>query len=234
MVSLRNIINKNQIPLKLKIRFAKYTDLKNIVDIYNQAIQAGNATADINEVNYNERENWFLEHSSDKYPIYVIELNNNIIGWGSISPYRKGREGLKETAEISYYLDYNFHGQGYGRKLIEFMIADCKRLGIKNLIALLLEINQVSIVILEKIGFTKWGFMPDVVNLEGVRCGHLIYGKKVVEENEMYTKINESKPQYFNLICFIRNRIVKILRRKKSSGLSCLHYGRKTSKCQGL
>ena len=161
------------------IRFSKYTDLKKIIDIYNQAIKAGNATADTKELNYNDREEWFFEHCNDKYPIYVIELTNTIIGWGSISPYRKGREGLKETAELSYYLDYGYHGQGYGKKLIEFMITDCKRLGIKNLFALLLEINQRSSLILEGFGFSKWGFMPDVVNINGKKCGHIMYGKKL-------------------------------------------------------
>lgn len=82
-------------------------------------------------------------------------MTNTIIGWESISPYRKGREGLNETAEISYYLDYDYHGQGYGKKLIEFMITDCKRLGIKNLFALLLEINKRSRLILEGFGFSK-------------------------------------------------------------------------------
>lgn len=167
----------------MKIRLAEYKDLKDIITIYNQAIKAENATADTKELQRNDRESWFLEHSSDKYPIYIIELNSTIIGWGSISPYRKGREGLKETAEISYYLDYNYHGQGFGKNLIEYMISDCKRLGIKNLIALLLEINKRSSQILEGFGFLKWGFLPDVVNLNGVRCGHLIYGKKVDIEN---------------------------------------------------
>ena len=167
----------------MKVRFAEYKDLKDIINIYNQAIKAGNSTADIKELKRNDREDWFLEHDNDYYPIYVIELNDTIIGWGSISPYRKGREGLKETAEISYYLDYNYHGQGYGKRLITYMIADCKRLGIKNLFALLLDINKRSSLILEGFGFSKWGFMPDVVNLKGVRCGHLIYGKKVGAEN---------------------------------------------------
>ena len=62
------------------------------------------------------------------------------------------------------------------------MIADCNRLGIKNLFALLLEVNKKSSLILERFGFKKWGFMPDVVNLYGVRCGHLIYGRKVDTE----------------------------------------------------
>jgi phosphinothricin acetyltransferase len=168
----------------LNIRFSENKDLKDIINIYNQAVKAGNATADTLELKDNDRINWFLEHTNDKYPIYILELNNSVIGWGSISPYRKGREGLKETAEISYYLNYNYHGKGYGKKLIEFMMADCKRLGIKNLVALLLEINKKSSQILEGFGFSRWGFLPDIVNLNGVRCGHLIYGKKVGVENE--------------------------------------------------
>jgi L-amino acid N-acyltransferase YncA len=95
-----------------------------------------------------------------------------------------GREGSKETAEISYYLDYNFHGQGLGKRLIEYMMADCRRLDIKNIFAILLDINKTSSLILEKFGFVKWGFMPDVINLNGLRCGHLIYGKKVDTEIE--------------------------------------------------
>jgi phosphinothricin acetyltransferase len=70
----------------LKIRFAEYKDLEDIISIYNQAIKAENATADIKELNINDRENWFFEHNNDKYPIYLIELKNTIIGWGSISP----------------------------------------------------------------------------------------------------------------------------------------------------
>lgn len=163
----------------MNIRFAEHKDLKDIIDIYNQAIKAGNATADIKEFKSNDRVDWLLEHNNHKYPIYILELNHTIIGWGSLSPYRKGREGLKETAEISYYLNYKYHGQGYGKILIRYMIEDCKRLGIKNLLALLLEINKKSSLILEGFGFSKWGFMPDVVNLKGVRCGHLIYGKKI-------------------------------------------------------
>lgn len=163
----------------MKIRFAEFVDLKSIIGIYNQAINAGNATADLIELDPNDRKEWFLEHDKDKYPIYVLVSDKNVIGWGSLSPYRKGRGGLRETAEISYYLDYNYHGLGYGKMLMEYIIDDCKRLGIKNLFALLLETNKASIIILEKFGFTKWGFMPDVVNLNGVSCGHLIYGKKV-------------------------------------------------------
>ena len=165
----------------MKIRLAKINDLRPIIDIYNQAIHAGNATADLKELTVDERIDWFKEHSENEYPIYVVEKGNKIIGWGSLSPYRKRREGLKTAAEISYYIDYHYHDLGYGKKLIAYMINDCKRLGIKNIIAMLLEINELSILILEKFGFTKWGFMPNVADINGIICGHVIYGKHIYE-----------------------------------------------------
>lgn len=127
---------------------------------------------------------WFLEHDQN-YQIYVIAIADKIIGWGSISPYRKGRAALKDTAEISYYIDFNYQGRGFGKKLISYIIVDCNRLGIKNLIAFLLEINEKSISILESFGFSRWGFLPGIVNLIGVNCAHVIYGKKLNENIEM-------------------------------------------------
>lgn len=165
----------------MKIRLGKYEDLKSIVNIYNQAISSGNATADLKELSVNDRIDWFNDHNENEYPIYVIESDDKIIGWGSLSPYRKGRGALRETAEISYYIDYNYHGLGYGKKIIEYMINDCKRIGIKNLFAMLLEVNQKSIKLLEQFGFSKWGHLPNIVNLNGTVCGHVIYGRNLSE-----------------------------------------------------
>lgn len=163
----------------MNIRTARIEDLVTIIEIYNQAIDAGNATADLHELSVEDRLDWFHSHDKNQHPLYVIESERKVIGWGSLGPYRKGRGGLKETAEISYYIDYRHHGKGYGSQLIRFMISDCKRLGIKNLIAILLEVNHASIRILKKFGFEQWGHMPDIVNLNGVVCGHMFYGKKL-------------------------------------------------------
>ena len=99
---------------------------------------------------------------------------------GSLSPYRKGREALQNTAEISYYIDYKYHGSGHGKSLIQYMIDDCKRININNLFALLLEVNIPSIKVLERFGFERWGYMPNIVDLNGKLCSHVIYGKNLL------------------------------------------------------
>jgi len=160
----------------ISFRFAVADDLPAIVSIYNQAIRAGGKTADLNELTVSDRFAWFAEHNEAEYPIYVIEHSGQVIGWGSISPYRKGRAALRKTAEISYYLDFAHHRKGLGRQLIKFMLEDCKRLGIQNIFAVLLDINHGSEQLLINTGFTKWGHLPQVANIHGRMCGQLIYG----------------------------------------------------------
>lgn len=162
--------------METTIRFACPDDLPRIVEIYNQAIAAGNANADDRPITIADRHAWFRDHNTESFPIYIIENEKQILGWGSLSPYRKGRGGLRKVAEISYFLDYAFHGRGAGSQLISHIIADCQRLGIRHLFAVMLDLNMASAAILQKFGFQKWGHLPGIVDLNGKICGQWIYG----------------------------------------------------------
>ncbi len=164
---------------ELIIRFSKITDLPFIVDIYNQAIRSENATGDMDEFRVDDRIEWFNKFDNNKYPLYVAEIGNVIVGYCTLSPYRKGREAMSSVAEISFYLDYSFHERGIGTALLKHAISDCNRIGKENLIAILLDINSPSIGLLEKFNFKKWGYFPDIINFNGKKCGHLIYGLKI-------------------------------------------------------
>ncbi len=159
----------------IQIRIAKIIDLKAIVDIYNQAISVGEKTADVTPLKYEDRIKWFEEHG-EKYPIYVAELNNIIVGWVSISAYRPGRMALSKTAEISYYIHFDYHRLGIGTELMQYAIKKCPSLGITSLIAILLDVNKGSIYILEKFGFSRWGHLPEIADFNGVSVGQYIYG----------------------------------------------------------
>jgi len=165
----------------LSIRFSKITDMPVIVDIYNQAIRSGNATGDLDEFNIDDRKEWFHKFDNDQYPLYVAVIENIVVGYCAISPYRPGRKAMSSVAEISYYLDYSFHGKGIGTELLKFAISDCERTGKENLLAILLEINSSSIGLLEKLNFKKWGHFPNIININGKKCGHLIYGLKIIK-----------------------------------------------------
>ena len=164
-------VNKN-----LEIRSAYLKDLTSIVDIYNQAIRSKSATGDMDEFKIKDRIKWFKKFDPNNFPIYVAELNKKIIGYATLSPYRPGRKAMNKIAEISFYIDYSYHNLGIGYSLISHVISDCERIGKEALLAILLDINKPSIKLLKKFNFEEWGHLPQIINIDNIKCGHLIYG----------------------------------------------------------
>lgn len=163
------------------IRKAKAEDLEAIVRIYNQAIEARKFTADIEKIEISSRMRWFKEHCEDKYPIFVSEIDGKVCGWISLSPYRSGREALRFTAEVSYYVDFDYQKRGIGTKLLGYVIKECSQYKIKTIFAIVLEWNSVSIHLLKKFNFKKWGFLPRIADFDGEECGHVYYGLRIGE-----------------------------------------------------
>ena len=161
------------------IRPAHAADLPSIVDIYNQAIETRHSTGDLQPVRVEDRRVWFQEHPAGKYPIYVAEEEDLVVGWCSLSAYRQGRAAFRYTAEISYYIRFSHHRRGIGTALIGHTLAACPTLQIKHLFAIVLENNPASLRLLEKMGFEQWGYLPRVADFDGMEVGHLYYGRHV-------------------------------------------------------
>jgi L-amino acid N-acyltransferase YncA len=161
------------------IRSANESDYPQIVSIYNHAVDEKFATADTEYVTVKSKMNWLEQHSTKTYPIYVAEENGKLIGWCSLSPHRPGRKALRNVAEISYYIHKDYRRMGVANSLINFTIESAQKLGFKNLITILLDMNKPSIYILEKFGFEKWGHLPGIAEIDGTICGQFIYGKKL-------------------------------------------------------
>lgn len=166
----------------LEIRKANISDLGSITEIYNQAILTKSATADLYPVETNSRVNWFSEHTPDKYPIFVAVIDDTVVGWISLSPYRQGRAALRFTAEVSYYLHTDFQGRKIGSQLLEFVINECPKYQIKTLFSIILEHNIVSIKLMKKFGFEQWAYLPNVADFDGVEYGHVYYGRRVFDK----------------------------------------------------
>jgi phosphinothricin acetyltransferase len=161
------------------IRLAQMDDLPAIVEIYNQAIPSRQATADTEPVRVEDRLVWFQEHRPEERPIFVAEVDGQVAGWCSLSAYRPGRAALRATAEISYYIAPAYQRRGIGTALIEHALAACPALGIRHLFAIVLENNQASIKLLDKMGFEQWGYLPRVADFDGFEVGHLYLGRHV-------------------------------------------------------
>ena len=158
------------------IRVAGSDDLPALTEIYNQAIALRSATADLEPVTVSERRQWLGAHPADTYPVFVAEVSRRVTGYCSLSPYREGRQALRHTAEISYYIHEDWRGRGYGSQLIAHAIEVAPTLGFSVLFAILLDVNTDSVRILEKFGFERWGHLPEVADFDGAICGHFYYG----------------------------------------------------------
>lgn len=163
----------------MPIRQAIKEDLASMVAIHNQAISRGLLTGHTEPLTVESQTSWFASHQSERYPLFVEEEAGTVRGWCSLSPYRSGRGAMSITAEITYYVDFNYHRQGIGRRLVDYAIEASTRLGFKNLLAIVLETNVASVGLLKIFGFTVWARLPDIAEFDGNEVSHIYLGKRI-------------------------------------------------------
>ena len=159
-----------------KIRLLDKSDLPAIDEIYCQAIDAKFSTAHKVPLSGEAWLEWFHEHEPASYPVYVWEEEGRLAGWVSLGPYRKGCSALRSTAEISYYVHSHFFRMGIASRLMKHAIRSCPDLGIKTLIAIIMEPNTASSALLKKFSFELWGDMPGILEVEGGNYNHQYWG----------------------------------------------------------
>lgn len=162
----------------LKIRDARDADLPAIIAIYNAAIATRMSTAQLDPVTVEERRNWIGEHSPDRHPFWVGELDGEIAGWLTIKPFIQ-RCAYAGTVELSVYVDQRFRRRGIGRSLLSEAIARADSLGITAMVGLIFAHNEPSIRLFSELGFTRWGLLPRVALLDGKWGDLTIMGRHI-------------------------------------------------------
>jgi signal transduction histidine kinase len=72
---------------EMKIRDAVEADLPAIIDIYNAAIATRMSTAQLDPVTVESRRRWLTEHSPDRHPFWVMEIDGQIAGWLTLKSF---------------------------------------------------------------------------------------------------------------------------------------------------
>ena len=189
------------------VQRAQENDLADILAIYNQSVAGKQATANLNPVTITERVDWFNEHiNNTKRPIYVVKailtatqdigqattqirkqknFTSSIVAWGSFSDLY-ARPAYHISSEISIYLHQDYHGKGLGGLLVRWMLTQAFSLGIRNVVALIFAHNLPSLSLFTKLGFTQWGYMPQVCDMQGFIADVVMLGKVVTNENDTH------------------------------------------------
>lgn len=168
------------------IRDAAETDLRAIIAIYNAAIPNRMATADLEPVSIESRFSWFYEHIPGARPIWVMEVDQvvteaqplRIAGWLSFQSFY-GRPAYQATAEISIYIAPTHQRCGVGRQLLKKAIYYSPSFGLKTLLGFIFAHNQPSLQLFESLGFQRWGFLPQVAELDGIERDLIIMGYRI-------------------------------------------------------
>lgn len=165
--------------MSITIRPANINELPRIVAIYNQAVLKKGMTADLKLQDIAEKQTWFAQHNPEQYPIFVAVKNGELVGWGSLSAYREGRDALKYATEVSIYLDENHTGKGLGTALMQQLVAEAKEIGYTSMVAFIISSNEKSIGLFTKFAFSLWGLLPNIVSIDEVNFNHCIYGRSL-------------------------------------------------------
>ncbi len=121
------------------------------------------------------RRNWLNDHSPDRHPFWVLEIDGEIAGWLTLKSFLP-RGAYRDTAEVSVYVDEKFRRRGVARALLAEAISRAPSLGINAMVGLIFAHNEPSLRLFEELGFAKWGLLPGVARLDDVECDLTIMG----------------------------------------------------------
>jgi L-amino acid N-acyltransferase len=96
----------------VKIREAGRADLGEIVRIYNQAVEGGVATFDLEPVTVEQRSGWFDQFGTEN-PLLVAAADTGLMGFAYYLPFR-AKPAYSQTRETTIYIDQVHCGRGVG------------------------------------------------------------------------------------------------------------------------
>jgi phosphinothricin acetyltransferase len=143
------------------IREAQRGDLDVILGIMNDAILNTTSIYDYSIRSNEFIETWFIKKKSDKMPVLVCEINEEVVAYGSYGIFRAW-DAYKFSAEHSIYVRGNFQGQGIGTLLLVALIEYARKDGYHTMIAGIDAGNQKSCTFHKKLGFVEVGTFIEI------------------------------------------------------------------------
>ena len=148
------------------IRLATEADVPTINDIYNYYVHHSTCTYQLEPEPLEARQAWFQAHPPTKYPVTVVELAGQVVGWGSLSKFRD-RAAYDGTVEASVYIRHDCHRRGLGRTILFDLIERARHAGFHTLLGGASADQTASVKLQESLGFTHVAHFREVGNKFG-------------------------------------------------------------------
>ena len=134
------------------IREATANDLKDILEIYNDAILNTTAVYAYKAHTLEERRQWYESKKQDGYPLLVFEKGGKVVAFATFGPFRAW-PAYKYTIEHSVYVHKDYRQEGIATKLMQELIKIANAREYATLVAGIDAANGNSIKMHEKMGF---------------------------------------------------------------------------------
>lgn len=141
-----------------EIRPACPEDMAGITAIYADAVSNGTATYELEPPSHAEMRTRFDHITASGYPYLVAMQDGELVGYAYANAFR-ARPAYRFIVENSVYVAPHAKGKGVGTGLMRALIADCERLGFRQILAVIGDGSprSMSVKLHERLGFTHAG-----------------------------------------------------------------------------
>jgi L-amino acid N-acyltransferase YncA len=134
---------------ELTVRPTTPGDLDAIGEIYAHYVQTGFATFELTAPDRAEMLCRFHTITSAGLPFLTATLDGAVVGYAYFAPW-KTRPAYRLTVEDSVYIAPWAVGCGIGGRLLDALLADCERIGIREVIAVIVDGASASSLALHR------------------------------------------------------------------------------------
>jgi L-amino acid N-acyltransferase YncA len=144
----------------VELRLARPDDAAATREIYNTEVTGSTVTFDLVPRTLDEQRRW-IEDRSGAMAVVVAESEGELVGFGSLSPYRP-RPAYSTSVEDSIYVRRSAQGAGVGRALLAELVHVASARGFHTVMARIVGGHEASIGLHRSLGFEMVGIEREV------------------------------------------------------------------------
>lgn len=145
----------------LTVRLVQRRDAEAIRAIYNAEVLESTVTFDMVPRTLDEQVAWIDEHSGGHPAVVAEDATGNVVGFGSLSPWRN-RPAYAGSVEDSVYVHRAHRGRGIGRLVLDELVRLGRDHGFHAVFARIVGGHEASIALHAACGFEPIGIEREV------------------------------------------------------------------------
>lgn len=165
--------------MSYEVRPLRSGDLPSVTEIYNTACGVRESTQGTRPWSVKEMKE-FLFELRPSFESYTCVDRGAVVGWTALTRHHV-REGLKQTAEMSLYVQRSSRRRGIGSALAHTLLSRASILNLHCILAMVFkDMPHVVSFAEKKCGFSVAGCLPDVFTNNGKHYDIVVFQKLVV------------------------------------------------------